>query len=55
MCVEIAPAGAAAQSDAGGETSGSTARRAEREDFAPAKPQGNPSPTTTLIINELRQ
>ena len=55
MCVEIAPAGAAAQSAAGVETSGSTARRAEREDFASAKPQGNPSPTTTLIIKELRQ
>ena len=40
FCVwEIAPAGAAAQRDAGGETSGSTARSAEREDFANAKPQ----------------
>jgi hypothetical protein len=44
---EIAPAGAAAQRDAGGEPSGSTTRSAEREDFAKAKPQGNPSPTTT--------
>ena len=51
---EIAPAGAAAQRDAGGEPSGSTTRSAEREDFANAKPQGNPSTTTALIINELR-
>ena len=55
MCVEIAPAGAAAQSAAGGETSGSTARSAEREDVAQATPQGNPSPATTLNIKELRQ
>ena len=48
LCVrEIAPAGAAAQSDAGGEPSGSTARSAEREEVAQATPQGNPSPTTT--------
>ena len=39
----------------GVEPYGSTAHRAEREDIAPAIPQGNPSPTTTLIIKELRQ
>ena len=56
LCVrEIAPAGAAAQSAAGGETSGSTARSAEREDVAQATPQGNPFPTTSFTIKELRQ
>jgi len=33
--------------------SGSTARSDVREDFAQAKPQGNPSPTTIYLFNRL--
>ena len=39
----------------GVETSGSTARSDVREDFAQAKPQGNPSPTTILKNNASRK